>query len=111
MRRRRRGKYGAIKTGKYASRFEAKVAGDLRAALAPGETLGEQIPIRFACGAKYICDFVIADANGEIVRYVEAKGFATTVWKLKLRLLRYEHPDIASKLTIIEPPKRKKRSQ
>lgn len=109
--KRRRGKYRAIKTGHYASRFEAKVADDLRAALLPGETLAEQIPIRFACGARYVCDFAIADANGEIVRWVEAKGFATPVWRLKLRMLKHEWPDIAAKLTIVTPPKRGKKAK
>jgi hypothetical protein len=109
--RRRRSKFGAVRTNGYASRFESRVADELRASLRPYETLAEQVPIKFACGAKYIADFAIADANGEIVRWVEAKGFVTPVWRLKLRLLRHEFPDIAARLTIVTPPKRGKKSK
>lgn len=104
--RRKRGKYGAVKTDGYASRFESQVAATVRSSLASGETMIEQVPIRFACGARYICDFAVADANGEIVRYVEAKGFSTPVWRLKLRLLKHERPDIAARLTIVTPTKK-----
>lgn len=109
--RKRRSKFGAIKTNGYASRFESRVADEMRATLRPGETLAEQVSIRFACGARYVCDFAIADANGEIVRWVEAKGFVTPVWRLKLRLLRHEFPDIAARLTIVTPPKRGKKAK
>lgn len=106
--RRRRGKYGAVKLDGYASRFEAMVAAQQRALLGDGETLVEQIPIKFACGAKYVCDFAVVK-EGQIVRYIEAKGFPTPVWRLKLRLLKHEYPDIYSRLTIVTPPKKKKR--
>lgn len=72
----------------------------LRAQLEPGESLLEQVPISFACGAKYVCDFAI-ERDGQIVRYVEAKGVETPVWKLKLRLLQHEHPSIYESLTIV----------
>lgn len=103
----RTSKYRAVRTKGYASKFEAKVAADLRAALLPGETLIEQVPIKFACGAKYICDFAVV-VDGKIVRYIEAKGMATPVWRLKLRMLKHEHPDIAGNLTIVTATKRKK---
>lgn len=108
-----RAKYRAVRTNGYASKFEAKVAADLRAALAPGESLIEQVPITFACGIKYVCDFAVV-ADGKIVRYIEAKGMETPVWKLKLRLLKHEHPEIVEILQIVRPggrrhekPKRK----
>jgi hypothetical protein len=96
----KRAKYRANRTNGYASRLESRVADSLRAGLAPGESLVEQVPILFACGAKYICDFAIM-RDGAIVRYIEAKGVETPVWRLKLRLLRHEHPQIADVLTIV----------
>ena len=107
MRRRRGGKFRAIKTGDYASKLEARVAADLEGELGEGETLATQVPIRFACGAKYICDFAVADANGEIVRWIEAKGVEMPVWRLKLRLLKHEHPGIYSRLEVITSKGRK----
>lgn len=110
--RKPRNKFRAIPTRGYASRLEANTADMLRAQLIPGETLIEQIPIKFACGARYICDFgVVNDATGEIVRWVESKGFETPVWRLKLRMLHHEHPGIADKLTIIGPPARKRKTR
>jgi hypothetical protein len=105
-----RAKYGAIRTNGYASRFESRVADELRAALVPGETLLEQVTIKFQCGAKYVCDFAI-EVDGKITRYVEAKGMPTPVWRLKLRLLKHEHPAIAAMLTIVTPPKSGKKAK
>jgi hypothetical protein len=104
----RRSKYRAVRTGHYASKFEAKVAAALKAALLPNEVLLEQVPIKFACGAKYVCDFAIVE-DDKIVRYVEAKGIQTPVFRLKMRMLKHEHPNIAAVLDIVSPPKRKKK--
>ena len=103
---RRRNKFGAVKTNGYASRLESKVADKLRAELAVGETLIEQVPIKFACGAKYICDFaIVRNDTGEIVRWIEAKGREMPVWRLKLRLLKHEHPVIYASLTVLRSAK------
>ena len=99
---RKRNKYRAVRTNGYASKFEARVAGLLRSQLASGQELLEQVPVKFACGAQYICDFVVRE--GDIpVRYVEAKGLQTPVWRLKLRMLKHEHPEIHAMLDIITP--------
>jgi hypothetical protein len=108
--RRALNKYRAVRVGQYASRFEATVAAQQRALLQPGETLIEQVPVKFACGAKSVLDFAVVK-DGKIVRYIEAKGFPTPVWRLKLRLIRHEHPDVFAMLTIVTPPKRKKKSK
>jgi hypothetical protein len=102
----KKSKYRAVRTGGYASKFEAKVAAELKSKLLPGETLIEQVPIKFACGAKYVCDFAVS-VDGKIVRYVEAKGMVTPIWKLKMRMLRHEHPEIAAALTVISAAKKK----
>lgn len=106
MAARKRNKFRAVKTTvdgvQYASKFEAKVAAELEAHCdANGWTLEQQHAIKFACGAKYICDFVIRSAHGTIIWYVESKGKETPVWRLKQRMLRHEHPDIYDHLTVV----------
>lgn len=101
----KRNKFGAQRTRGYASKLEADVADWLAASLDDGEELLEQIPITFACGAKYVCDFAVA-RDGRIVRYVEAKGAETSVWKLKMRLLKHEMPDIASITYVVKRGRR-----
>ena len=110
--RRKRNKFRAQPTNGFASRLESDVADKLARELGAGESLITQVPIQFACGAKYIVDFgIVNDATGEIVRYVEAKGQPLPVWRLKMRLLKYEFPLIYSRLTVIygkDMPKRKR---
>jgi hypothetical protein len=91
----KRNKFRARPTNGFASRLESRVNDELCAALEDGETLLKQVRITFACGAYHLCDFAI-ERDGKIVRYVEAKGRALSVWKLKMRLLKLEHPDIYS---------------
>ena len=106
MAARKRNKFRAVKTtvdGKvYASRFESRVAAELeRHCLDNGWTLETQYPVKFACGAKAILDFVVRSEHGTIIWYVEAKGRSLPVWNLKLRMLRHEHPDIYEHLTVV----------
>jgi hypothetical protein len=108
MASKKKAKYRAIRTGGYASRFEAKVAEQVRAELAPGELMHEQVTVVLGCGAKLVLDFAVS-VDGKIVRYIEAKGMETPVWRLKLRMLRHERPDIAGILQIVTAKPRKKR--
>lgn len=101
MRKRPRNKYGNIKVNGFDSRFESTVAEKLTKELAPDEMLLKQVPIKFACGAKLIIDFAIA-RGGQIVRYVEAKGLSTPVYKLKLRMLKHERPAVFAALEVIK---------
>lgn len=103
MRKPRR-KYHNIPTNGFDSRFESSIADGLSASLKPGETLLTQVPVKFACGAKLIIDFAI-ELDGKIVRYVEAKGLSTSAFKLKLRMLKHEHPDVFGKLEVIKSPR------
>jgi hypothetical protein len=103
---RKRNKFRAVKTTvngvKYASKFEAKIAGELeRYCDDNGWTLETQHPVKFACGAKAILDFVIRSASGTVIWYVEAKGRSLPVWNLKLRLIKHEHPDVYDHLTVV----------
>ena len=107
----RKSKWSAIKREDgFASKFEAKVFRDLTAALLPGETLITQVPIKFACGAKLVLDFAVV-VDGKIVRYVESKGMETSIWRLKLRMLKHEFPEIANMLTVVTQPKWKKKAK
>lgn len=104
--RKKRNKYRAVKTTvdgvAYASKFEAKVAAELEAHCdANGWVLGRQHPVKFACGAKAVLDFVVLSAAGTIIWYVEAKGRSLPVWNLKLRMIKHEHPDIYEHLTVV----------
>lgn len=104
--RKTRNKFRAVKTTvdgvKYDSRFEARVAAELEAFCdANGWTLDRQYPVKFACGAKAILDFVVRSEHGTIIWYVEAKGRSLPVWNLKLRMIRHEHPDVFECLTVV----------
>lgn len=93
-------KYKAVRTNGYASKFEARVAAEVQAwAVTAGFAVIEQHPIKFACGARYVCDFVASRGNSRF--YIEAKGKETPVWKLKLRMLKHEFPEIFDKLIVV----------
>lgn len=100
----KRNKFGAVKTNGYASKLEARIAAQLKAALLPGQTLLEQVPIKFACGAKYIVDFAIME-RGMIIRYVEVKGKWLPIYNLKLRMLKHEFPEIYAIHETLPPKK------
>lgn len=100
MKRARR-KYRNLPTNGFDSRFESSVADRLRFELLPGDELQTQVPIKFACGAKLVIDFAIV-RNGKVHRYVEAKGLETAVYKLKIRMLKHEHPDVFARLEVVK---------
>lgn len=104
--RKKRNKYRAVKTTvhgvAYASKFEAKVAAELEAFCdANNWALGRQYPVKFACGAKAILDFVVRSEHGTIIWYVEAKGKETPIWRRNLRMIKHEFPDIYELLTVV----------
>lgn len=98
-------KYHAKRTNGYASKREAYYAGELRVRkLAPQADLAdwlEQVPVRLSAGIKYVVDFVLIMRDGT-VRFVEVKGVETDVWKLKMRLLEVERPEIWARLEIVK---------
>lgn len=88
-----RSKYGAIRTGKYASKHEADIAAKLWALERAGNIrdLREQVPFELVKGRNgvkgisYIADFCYIDNEMPVV--ADAKGFRTPVYKLKKKLL------------------------
>jgi hypothetical protein len=97
-----RSKYNARKNNGYASRLESRVGAILERELKPGEKLLKQVAITLACGAKYVCDFAVVGKDGMGV-YVEAKGIETPVWRLKMRMLKHEMPDVHAALLVVRP--------
>lgn len=98
-----RNKYGARKTNGYDSKREWEYAETLRLRqLAEnGDVLYwlEQVPIKLSVG-KYVIDFLVFKRDGTH-RYVEVKGFETAVWRLKVRALQNECPDVWDRLEVV----------
>lgn len=99
----RRSKYGARKTNGYDSAAEAKYAAQLQLRMNPGGDVAgwvEQYPITFASGVTYKCDFLVFLRDGTW-KLVEVKGFETPEFKLKMKLLEHERPDLRARLEIV----------
>lgn len=96
-------KYKARPTGGYASKRESEYAQHLQQEKRVGNILGwmEQVPVRM-CGksVKYTVDFMVI-RNDWTVHFVEVKGVETPEWKLKMRILAYEFPDIYARLEVV----------
>lgn len=77
----------------FASQKEARYYQDLLLAKRSGELLYflRQVPIHIIGGIKYVCDFVEFWRNGE-VRYTDAKGFRTPVYKIKKKQVEALYP-------------------
>lgn len=98
-----RNKYRAKKTGKHASKKEAKRSAELQLLQRAGEiqNLREQVPYvlieaqRDESGklierqTKYIADFVYESAGKEIVE--DTKGFRTADYVLKRKMMLFFH--------------------
>ncbi len=78
---------------RYSSKKEAKYAQDLSLAMKSGELLFYlwQAPFHLRSGLRYIVDFVEFWRDGT-VRFVDIKGFKTTVYLMKKRLVEAEYP-------------------
>lgn len=51
----------------------------------------QQTPLHLPGKIKYVCDFVVFWANGEIT-FEDVKGFKTDTYKLKKKLVEYHYP-------------------
>jgi hypothetical protein len=85
---------------KYDSAAEARFAAELDARKAAGEivALSRQVDIKLSIDGKLICklraDFYVVYPDGRS-EYIEVKGVETDIWRLKVKLLRALHPEIA----------------
>lgn len=97
-------KFGNVRVGRYASKFEASYAGqlELRCMATNGDVLYwlEQVRVPLSAGT-YVCDFLVFKRDGSH-EYVEVKGFETAIWKRTYAQLRNEHPEIFSRLTVVK---------
>lgn len=96
--RRRRSKYGAIKTAVGTLTFDSKAEARVYQELLARERLGEivdlecQVPFRLAVNgeqvAAYIADFCFVDAHSGEFHTVDVKGYKTAMYRLKAKLFR-----------------------
>jgi len=96
--RRPKGKYGAKRVDhagmSFASKLESRVYDVLKLRERAGEIdfIQSQQTVRLYAGIGYRVDFVIRDKKSEQLVWVEAKGFETPEWKLKLKLWKEGGP-------------------
>lgn len=88
-------KYKAVRTGKYASKKEARVAAELALLARSGKILDlkEQVPFTLiegrngVRGIKYVADFTWVDADTGFPHIGDAKGIKTPVYELKKKMM------------------------
>jgi hypothetical protein len=95
-------KYRAQRTGRYASKAEARYAAQLHTLKQAGAIADflEQVGIRVSEGVRYVVDFVVFEQGGG-VRFVEVKGLETAAYRIKVKLLKEAHPWIADRLEVV----------
>ena len=97
--------YKTAKQGKNDSKFEASKAQELELLKRAKEIKGyeEQVKIPLEVNGYHICnyyiDFVVQHNDGD-TEYVETKGYATDVWKLKWKLFEALYDKPGNKLTV-----------
>lgn len=98
--------YSAKKSGKNDSKFEAGKAQELELLKRAGEIKDyqEQVKIPLEVNGYHICnyfiDFMVAHNDGS-TEYIETKGYATDVWKLKWKIFEATYSDLPdTKLTV-----------
>ena len=93
----RRNKYGncpqTVDGIRFASKREARQYEHLKLQKQVGEVsyFLMQVPIRLSGGTRYIVDFQVFMADGT-VRYLDAKGRETDVFKIKRREVQAQYP-------------------
>lgn len=94
---RRRSKHGNRPTTVDGIRFQSKREARLYERLKLQREAGEvsyflrQVPMHLPGGTRYIVDFIVFMRDGR-VRYLDAKGFETKVFKLKKREIQHHYP-------------------
>ena len=99
--------YNVKKQGKYDSKFEAGKGQELELLLKAKQIKGfdTQVKIPLVVNGYHLCnyyiDFVIYHLNGT-TEYLETKGLATDVWKLKWKLFEALYSDIPDNILTVE---------
>ena len=97
--------YKTAKSGKNDSKFEAGKAQELELLKKAGEIVGfqEQVKLPLEVNGYHICNYYIdfvVDHNDGTIEYIETKGWATDVWKLKWKLFESLYDVPGNKLTV-----------
>ena len=99
--------YKTKKHNGYDSKFEAGKAAQLELLLKAGEIkdFETQVPIDIVVNGYKVCtyvmDFIVYENDGSKT-WIETKGFATDVWKLKWKLLEAMYGDRADIQLVVE---------
>lgn len=92
-----RHKFNAVRVevdgAKFQSKKEARYFSELQFAQKSGQLLFflRQVPFHLPGGVRYVCDFAEFWKSGE-VRFVDVKGFATTGYKSKKKMVEAMYP-------------------
>lgn len=92
-----RHKFHAIPTEadgiKFASKAEARYYGELKLRHQAGEVVFwlRQVPFHLPGGVKYVCDFLVFEADGT-VHVIDVKGVETTTFRAKRRMVEALYP-------------------
>jgi hypothetical protein len=84
---------------KFSSKKEAKRYNNLKTLQNIGEVIFflRQVPFHLPGGVKYVCDFFIFWANGEVT-IEDVKGFKTETYKAKKKMVEAIYPIIISEV-------------
>jgi len=84
---------------KFSSKKEAKRYSNLKTLKNIGEVIFflRQVPFHLPGGVKYVCDFFIFWANGEVT-IEDVKGFKTETYKVKKKMVEAIYPIIISEV-------------
>ena len=84
---------------KFSSKKEAKRYNNLKTLQNIGEVIFflRQVPFHLPGGVKYVCDFFIFWANGEVT-IEDVKGFKTKTYKAKKKMVEAIYPIIISEV-------------
>jgi hypothetical protein len=94
---RRRNKFNAQKVQRDGFTFDSKAEAEFYNNLVVAQSAGVvdyflcQVPFRLPGGVKYLVDFQIFEANGN-VRYVDVKGMETPMFRLKKKQVEALYP-------------------
>jgi hypothetical protein len=92
-----RHKFGAVRTTRgdrtYASKAEARYADRLTVEQHAGTVLFwlEQVPVKLPGKTKYVVDFLVFDADGN-VRFIDVKGMETPMFVMKKKQVEALYP-------------------
>lgn len=92
-----RHKFGAVRTERDGQRFDSKAEARYWDQLVLAKLAGQvvmvlrQVPFHLPGGVKYVCDFQVFHATGE-VEFIDVKGMETESFRAKKRMVEALYP-------------------